>query len=357
MKSQLFEEAIADAKAVRATALANAKSLLEEAFTPKLKSMLGAKLKEELGEDDNGEVVPSADAHSSDDVTVTSDEIDQILKELDSDIKEADGEDDVEDAPAAADAPAADAPEADAPAADAPAVPAAPAVTPIEGLGDVKTVEAPALVVAPGQLPAAGDAAAVPAPAADAPAAPADAPVAPEGDVVDLGKDGEGDDEINLEELLAELNDVKEDAAPVVESKEEEEEEEEKCEVDENKEQLSEALKTIEFLREQLNEVNLLNAKLLYTNKIFKAHALNQSQKMKIIESFDLAKSVREVKLAFNNLSEALNFSKVKAPAKKAITEGFASQSVGTTKPVEKIVTAPVNEMASRFQKLAGIKK
>lgn len=357
MKSQLFEEAIADAKAVRATALANAKSLLEEAFTPKLKSMLGAKLKEELGEDDNGEVVPSADAHSSDDVTVTSDEIDQILKELDSDIKEADGEDDVEDAPAAADAPEADAPEADAPAADAPAVPAAPAVTPIEGLGDVKTVEAPALVVAPGQLPAAGDAAAVPAPAADAPAAPADAPVAPEGDVVDLGKDGEGDDEINLEELLAELNDVKEDAAPVVESKEEEEEEEEKCEVDENKEQLSEALKTIEFLREQLNEVNLLNAKLLYTNKIFKAHALNQSQKMKIIESFDLAKSVREVKLAFNNLSEALNFSKVKAPAKKAITEGFASQSVGTTKPVEKIVTAPVNEMASRFQKLAGIKK
>ncbi len=161
------------------------------------------------------------------------------------------------------------------------------------------------------------------------------------------------EDEVNLEELLAELNDVKEDDAPVVDNKDKEE----KREMDENKEQLAEALKTIEFLREQLNEVNLLNAKLLYTNKIFKAHALNQSQKMKIIESFDLAKSVREVKLAFNNLSEALNFSKVQAPAKKAITEGFASQSVGTTKPAEKIVTAPVNEMASRFQKLAGIKK
>lgn len=361
MKSQLFEEAIADAKAVRATALANAKSLLEEAFTPKLKSMLGAKLKEELGEDDAGEVVPSADAQPSDDVTVTSDEIDQILKELDSDIKEADGEDEGEEVPSA-DAPVA--PEGDmaapaapdapvVPATDAAAVPAAPAVTPIEGLGDVKTVEAPALVVAPGQLPVAG------APAGGVPpvAPVGDAPVAPEGDSVDLGSDVAGeDDEINLEELLAELNDVKEEAPPVVESKDDDNGEE-KCDDDESKEHLAEALKTIEFLRDQLNEVNLLNAKLLYTNKIFKAHALNQGQKMKIIESFDLAKSVREVKLAFNNLSEALNFSKVKAPAKKAITEGFASQSVGTTKPVEKIVTAPVNEMASRFQKLAGIKK
>jgi len=352
MKSQLFEEAIADAKAVRATALANAKSLLEEAFTPKLKSMLGAKLKEELGEDDAGEVVPSEKATPDDDVTVTSDEIDQILKELDSDIKEGDGEDEEvpsgDAAPTASDVPAADAVPA-APSADA--VPAAPAVTPVEGLGDVKTVEAPALVVAPGQLPVAGDAAAE-APAADSSPAsevsPADASASPEGDVVDMGDD----DEVNLEELLAELNgDVKEES--VVESKDADADDE----ISEEKEQLAEALETIKFLRHQLNEVNLLNAKLLYTNKIFKAHALNQGQKMKIIESFDLAKSVREVKLAFNNLSEALNFSKVKTPVKKSITEGFASQSVGTTKPAENIVVAPANEMASRFQKLAGIKK
>jgi hypothetical protein len=346
MKSQLFEEAIADAKAVRATALANAKSLLEEAFTPKLKSMLGAKLKEELGEDDAGEVVPSSDAAPEGDVTVTSDEIDQILKELDSD---GDGSEepsaDLDAAPDMDAVPAAPA----APAADA-AIPAAPAVTPIEGLGDVKTVEAPALVVAPGQLPVAGAAAGA-APVGDM-APPADVSSAPEGDSVDLGSDvASDDDEVNLEELLAELNDVKEES--VVESKDADADDVSS----EEKEHLAEALKTIEFLRDQLNEVNLLNAKLLYTNKIFKAHALNQGQKMKIIESFDLAKSVREVKLAFNNLSEALNFSKVKAPVKKSITEGFASQSVGTTKPAEKIVVAPVNEMASRFQKLAGIKK
>ena len=49
----LLKEAIADAKAVRETALANAKMALEEAFTPQLKSMLSAKLKEdEFGDED-----------------------------------------------------------------------------------------------------------------------------------------------------------------------------------------------------------------------------------------------------------------------------------------------------------------
>lgn len=349
-KSQLFEEAVADAKAVRATALANAKALLEEAFTPKLKSMLGAKLKEELGED--GEEVAAPQDPSAEDVTVTSEEIDQILKELDSDIKEADGDEQEVSTEPAASAPPADAPPVDVPAAAA--VPAAPAVTPVEGLGDVKTVEAPALVVAPGQLPT--------APAADAPVSdgPSTDVVAPdasaEAPVGDAGAEGD-DEEINLEELLAELNSTESNSADaVVESKDE------KCEDEDDddgevKEQLAEALKTIEFLRSQLNEVNLLNAKLLYTNKVFKAHALNQEQKMKIIESFDLAKSVREVKLTYNNLSEALNFGKDKTSVKKSITEGFASQSTGTTKPAEKIVEAPVNVMASRFQKLAGIKK
>ena len=49
----ILKEAIADAKAVRETALENAKMALEEAFTPQIKSMLSAKLKEE--EDDDKE--------------------------------------------------------------------------------------------------------------------------------------------------------------------------------------------------------------------------------------------------------------------------------------------------------------
>ena len=52
----ILKEAIADAKAVRETALQNAKVALEEAFTPKIQSMLSSKLKEmDLEEDDFGD--------------------------------------------------------------------------------------------------------------------------------------------------------------------------------------------------------------------------------------------------------------------------------------------------------------
>jgi hypothetical protein len=134
---------------------------------------------------------------------------------------------------------------------------------------------------------------------------------------------------------------------------------------------LKEAYKTIEFLRGQINEVNLLNAKLLYTNKLFKEFAgvLDDSYRMKIVESFDLTKSVREVKLAYALLAESLNFGtqmtkthSVKSVVKpvsqkgqvKQITEGFASKPVSSTKP-SKLITEG-NEMALRFKKLAGIK-
>ena len=53
-KRDILKEAIADAKAVKETAIANAKAALEEAFTPQLKSMLAAKLEEmELDEEEN----------------------------------------------------------------------------------------------------------------------------------------------------------------------------------------------------------------------------------------------------------------------------------------------------------------
>ena len=48
----LLKEAIADAKAVRETALANAKMALEEAFTPQLKSMLSKKIQHEIEDED-----------------------------------------------------------------------------------------------------------------------------------------------------------------------------------------------------------------------------------------------------------------------------------------------------------------
>ena len=51
----LLREAIADAKSVRETALANAKIALEEAFTPRLQSMLSKKIQSEMEDSDETE--------------------------------------------------------------------------------------------------------------------------------------------------------------------------------------------------------------------------------------------------------------------------------------------------------------
>jgi len=48
---EMLKEAIAEAKAVKEMAIANAKAALEEAFTPQLKSMLSLKLQEMEKED------------------------------------------------------------------------------------------------------------------------------------------------------------------------------------------------------------------------------------------------------------------------------------------------------------------
>ena len=61
-ESKLLKEAIADAKAVRETAIANAKLALEEAFTPKLQSMLSKKIEEEAEDTDEDELEEQSDS-------------------------------------------------------------------------------------------------------------------------------------------------------------------------------------------------------------------------------------------------------------------------------------------------------
>jgi hypothetical protein len=192
------------------------------------------------------------------------------------------------------------------------------------------------------------------------------------------------DEEINLEELLSETSDEDADEEETVEEgkippqfldnikkkKEdgaEKEEEDEKETVKENlslKKELAEYRSAVKYLRDQINEVNLLNAKLLYTNKLFKQANLNNEQKLKVIESFDLTKSVREAKIVYATLAESFNFGAKKAagPVKasttiKTITEGLASKAVASTKPTKPTVLAEGAEMANRFKKLAGIRK
>jgi hypothetical protein len=129
------------------------------------------------------------------------------------------------------------------------------------------------------------------------------------------------------------------------------------------KRQLGEATETVTFIKGQLNEINLLNAKLLYTNKLFKEFSMNNEQKMRVVEMFDLSKNVREVKLTYATIAESVNFSgNMKKQVRKtnasvqSITEGIASRPVASTKPTNKGIILE-SDMVSKFQKLAGIKK
>lgn len=116
--------------------------------------------------------------------------------------------------------------------------------------------------------------------------------------------------------------------------------------------ELNEAYDTIKTLRSELNEVNLLNAKLLYTNKIFKAKNLTESQKVKVLSTFDKATTVKEVKLVFESLSTSISNSNntAKAPIKESM--GFASKASGIVKNNQTIETDAV---IARMKKLAGL--
>ena len=150
------------------------------------------------------------------------------------------------------------------------------------------------------------------------------------------------EDEVNEEEVVAEGEHGEEDK------------EEPKEKMDELSEELTEAYDTIESLRDTINEVNLLNAKLLYTNKLFRNFELSENQKMTVIENFDRAGNTREVKLVFSTLAESFQL-----PVKKKaiVKESFASKAAGTTAPSEptKQIINEGNELANRWKKLAGL--
>ena len=118
-------------------------------------------------------------------------------------------------------------------------------------------------------------------------------------------------------------------------------------------EDLSEAVETINTLRSELNEINLLNSKLLYTNKIFKAKNLTESQKVKVLNAFDNANTTKEAKLVFETLNNSLTKSKTIV---KESRMGSASKSISKVNTTTKQPIVESNEMVKRFQKLAGIK-
>ena len=126
-------------------------------------------------------------------------------------------------------------------------------------------------------------------------------------------------------------------------------------------EELEETKKALETVKGELNEVNLLNSKLLYVNRIFKANNLEDPQKLRVVETLDKAESIKEAKLIYETIKDSFNISKstsVKRTSKKSIKEGLgmASKAVGTSTAPKKEVISETNNMIKRFQKLANIK-
>jgi hypothetical protein len=113
--------------------------------------------------------------------------------------------------------------------------------------------------------------------------------------------------------------------------------------------ELKDAKKAIEEMRAELNEVNLLNAKLLYVNKIFKSKSLTESQKVKVLNAFDRATNVKEVKNVYATINES-----VTAAPKTQIKEsyGFASKPTGYSQKTNTVESDP---FIARMQKLAGL--
>ena len=293
-KKDLLKEAIADAKAVRSTAIANAKLALEEAFTPKLQSMLSHKIAEEmddeLEEDDELAADTSYEDDEADDVSVNTEDMDFENEEADDTMSTDESYDESEE------------------------------IDEMEDM-DEDEMELEEIIK---ELEAEDES--------------SDETIDEnEDESEDLSEDGE-EEEMDLEEIISAL-------------REEDELEEEEEEVSENEEELEEAYKVIRFLKSKINEVNLLNSKLLYSNKLFRSSSLSESQKMKVIETFDRANSVREVKLVYSTLAESIT----SYTPKRKVNESFASKTIGSTKPSKGLIVES-NTFASRMQKLAGLK-
>jgi hypothetical protein len=358
--NKLLKQAIADAEAVRETAVANAKLVLEEAITPQIREMIARRLRVEAmeGEEEkeetstakpamkkegavekpfeDGEAVggsdfpadssgvgsgenkePSADAFDTsaigdggenvedshtdwyDDWSESDFDLDEVIKELEEDIA---------------------------------------ALSEAEHEGEEHGEEEEEKDEAPAE----------PAPEAPVKKEMAVAPEAPVGDA-----EASDDEEIDLEEILAEL-----------EAEEDEMGAEKPVHTDKEtmaaklaglKKELAQYREAVGILRGRLNEVNLLNAKLLFTNKMFR-NPMSNEQKVRIVESFDRATTVREVKLVYAALVENLSTQAKtlnNVNRKKVVAEGFASKATPSTAPKKEVIVE--NTVAKRLQELAGI--
>ena len=329
-KSDLLKEAIADAKAVKETALANAKIALQEAFAPRIRETLMAELEGDLEDEEATADVAAIEEPVGDEAEIGA-APDSVNVGLDfNDDGEYDltgmiGGDDEEEIPAE-----------EEPVESPDEMNAEYDETAEEDLnleeiireleGDISSEEDEDI-----------------------------SDIAAEGMNYEADEDPSSDEYSNesIDEIIEAI--LREDEMMDGEDASAEDEVVEALQayVKEIEEDLTEAYNTVRQLINFINEVNLLNAKLLYTNKLFRNFELSEGQKMKVIENFDRAGNTREVKLVFSTLAESFN----KPKAKRVVKESLASKPVATTAPSKQTtqVLSEGFEMANRWKKLAGL--
>jgi hypothetical protein len=342
-KSDLLKEAIADAKAVKETALANAKIALQEAFAPRLERMLSTKLTNEIeGEEDvdvdgGDEAAMGMDAAAAAETLPGGNDVGDLSIDAD-----GDGTFDEFDIYSQGGGEVADSGEEE--------VPSEEEMTAEynEGMdGDERDLDIESIIrELEGDLE--------------------DDAMAMEGyeeedemtmdryeeDDMMMGDKDEMSNESIDEIIEAILREEEEDVTDTM-SAEEDVMEAMEAELSAKEEELTEAYRTVKHLQSVINEVNLLNAKLLYTNKLFRNFELSEAQKMKVIENFDRAGNTREAKLVFATLAESF-----KRPTKKRVVkESYASRAIPTTAPSVQTtqVLSEGFELANRWKKLAGL--
>ena len=419
----LLKDAIADAKAVRETALANAKLALEEAFTPRIQSMLSQKIQSEIEDEDEvaDEAMHGGEDHDEEEEAPEA-EAPEVAVEPEEGEEVADIADEVEDEDEMAhEGEEEDSDEGydESKVIEIDGVKYAPVVSEEEededeGMykeeededegysedldleavlaeleGETVTEEEDEDEIAEGEekededevkegeekededeamhendvssdigsadnkvKPEAGDSSKIgQGPEGEGSDKPAGKELEDQEIVDDLKEDIEISEDIDLEEVLKALTEEEDED----EKKDESVEESVNEELDTLKADLEEHRNVVKYLRGKLNEVNLLNAKLLFTNKLFRNFGLSNEQKLKVVETFDRATNLREVKLVFSTLAESFGNKVASKPSKKQESKGSSSKPVASTKPKTEEVISEGFDMKERFQKLAKI--
>ena len=333
---QNLKDAIAEAKTIRETALAQARLAMEEAFTPHLQTILAAKLNE-IEEDEESQ---QSGADSAMEETL---DLEALLAEADD---EEAGEEAGEEAPE-------DEAGEDVESEEDKDITEMSPEEVEEYIRQIAAEEFEKLETEQGE----------------------EIPGEEGGEEIDLdaelGAEEAGDDEeINLDEMMDDMADEEIDENDInidellAEFGLSEESDYQRFGDDEDEEipgytakmeeDLAHALATIDELRSSLQEVNLLNAKLLYMNKVFKGQNLTESQKIQVVKTFDKAESAKEAKLVYESLISTFVKKEEKSPIKESL--GFASKASGMitgTKNSNAVIDS--DAQVARWAKLAGL--